>query len=84
MPAAAVIPAPIAYINVVAVKKLVVEFLDLTSGPRPCVLCTGFVESILIVNVTGINLSVAGAISFTVNKIECSKQALRLEYFSME
>ena len=29
MPAAAVIPAPIAYIKVVAVKKLVVEFLDL-------------------------------------------------------
>ena len=27
MPAAAVIPAPIAYTNVVAVKKLVVEFL---------------------------------------------------------
>ena len=27
VPAAAVIPAPIAYINVVAVKKLVVEFL---------------------------------------------------------
>ena len=40
VPAAAVIPAPIAYINVVAVKKLVVEFLDLISGPRPCVLCT--------------------------------------------
>ncbi len=31
MPAAAVIPAPIAYIKVVAVKKLVVEFLDLPS-----------------------------------------------------
>jgi hypothetical protein len=29
VPAAAVIPAPIAYINVVAVKKLVVEFLVL-------------------------------------------------------
>ena len=28
MPAAAVIPAPIAYTNVVAVKKLVVGFLD--------------------------------------------------------
>ncbi len=28
MPAAAVIPAPIAYIKVVAVKKLVVGFLD--------------------------------------------------------
>jgi hypothetical protein len=27
VPAAAVIPAPIAYLNVVAVKKLVVEFL---------------------------------------------------------
>ena len=27
MPAAAVIPAPIVYFNVVAVKKLVVEFL---------------------------------------------------------
>ena len=31
MPAAAVIPAPIAYLNVVAVKKLVVEFLAGTS-----------------------------------------------------
>ena len=30
MPAAAVIPAPIAYIKVVAVKKLVVEFLGAT------------------------------------------------------
>lgn len=29
MPAAAVIPAPIAYINVVAVKKLVVEVRSL-------------------------------------------------------
>ena len=33
MPAAAVIPAPIAYIKVVAVKKLVVGFL----GFRPAV-----------------------------------------------
>ena len=31
MPAAAVIPAPIAYIKVVAVKKLVVEFLECSS-----------------------------------------------------
>ena len=31
MPAAAVIPAPIAYIKVVAVKKLVVEFLVIFS-----------------------------------------------------
>ncbi len=47
MPAAAVIPAPIAYIKVVAVKKLVVEFL----------------------------VKVADLSSFTVKKLECSKQA---------
>ena len=39
MPAAAVIPAPVAYINVAAVKKLVVGFLvgrpsPLASGQR--------------------------------------------------
>ena len=33
MPAAAVIPAPIAYIKVVAVKKLVVGFLLVSDGP---------------------------------------------------
>ena len=33
MPAAAVIPAPIAYIKVVAVKKLVVGFLLGRTGP---------------------------------------------------
>ena len=34
VPAAAVIPAPIAYIKVVAVKKLVVGFLSRTAGPH--------------------------------------------------
>ena len=34
MPAAAVIPAPIAYIKVVAAKKLVVGFLSRTGGPH--------------------------------------------------
>ena len=33
MPAAAVIPAPIAYIKVVAVKKPVVEFVSSTADP---------------------------------------------------
>ena len=33
MPAAAVIPAPIAYIKVVAVKKLVVEVRECVVGP---------------------------------------------------
>jgi hypothetical protein len=37
VPAAAVIPAPIAYIKVVAVKTLVVEFLSgLRSPPSMC------------------------------------------------
>ena len=40
MPAAAVIPAPIAYIKVVAVKKLVVGFLSWTFGPLPLGVCT--------------------------------------------
>jgi hypothetical protein len=39
VPAAAVIPAPIAYIKVVAVKKLVVELRALFAGPPSwCVL----------------------------------------------
>ena len=41
MPAAAVIPAPIAYIKVVAVKKLVVGFRNGTVGPPQGVLLTG-------------------------------------------
>ena len=41
MPAAAVIPAPIAYIKVVAVKKLVVELLcTFSSGLGQAVACT--------------------------------------------
>ncbi len=32
MPAAAVIPAPVAYINTVAVKRLVVGFLEIFFG----------------------------------------------------
>ena len=38
MPAAAVIPAPMVYANIVAVKKLVVEFLrkSVPSGLNDC------------------------------------------------
>ena len=82
MPAAAVIPAPIAYIKVVAVKKLVVGFLveersDLRwvlvrlspslSGPCLALSCRALDRS-----------------SFTVKKLECSKQAYAVEYISME
>ena len=38
MPAAAVIPAPIAYIKVVAVKKLVVESVSCAAGSSLAVL----------------------------------------------
>ena len=40
MPAAAVIPAPIAYTKVVAVKKLVVGFLAANLGPPLTGCCT--------------------------------------------
>ena len=36
MPAAAVIPAPIVYIKVAAVKKLVVGFRGFQAKARPC------------------------------------------------
>ena len=82
MPAAAVIPAPIAYINVVAVKKLVVGFLTRAIGPslRVGVLVLSLV--ILMENMCGIKLPSMGPISFTVKKLECSKQARSPEYRS--
>ncbi len=58
MPAAAVIPAPIAYIKVVAVKKLVVGFL----GEARCrLLVVQRASSILLLTFLGINLLVAGS-----------------------
>ena len=74
MPAAAVIPAPIAYTKVVAVKKLVVGFLVVDNVQ----LLTGFdllSASIFEGNLSGIKLSGTVSSSFTVSKIECSKQA---------
>ncbi|PAV27560.1 hypothetical protein CIL05_21700, partial [Virgibacillus profundi] len=75
----AVIPAPIAYTKVVAVKKLVVGFLFFVAGSlhlegfpttgknicrKPVEYCHG-VRPL--------------SDSFTLRKIECSKQATRLE-----
>ncbi len=76
MPAAAVIPAPIAYINVVAVKKLVVEFLG---GPLclPSRVCTkNLGPLILLKNLCGIQLSCTGIRYFTLKKLECFRQAI--------
>lgn len=83
MPAAAVIPAPIAYTKVVAVKKLVVEFLTLRRG-RPRVGLYLRIEVILEECVSVIQLMGTSTSSFTVSKIECSKQAYAVEYISME
>jgi hypothetical protein len=80
VPAAAVIPAPIAYIKVVAVKKLVVGFV-VVPGVQILVLSGA---AILGWNLCGIRLSCRGCPSFTVKKLECSKQAYAVEYISME
>jgi hypothetical protein len=81
VPAAAVIPAPIAYIKVVAVKKLVVGFVVVFGPPLFSTVrceCHPWVEP------CGIRLSCRGCPSFTVKKLECSKQAYAVEYISME
>jgi len=85
VPAAAVIPAPIAYIKVVAVKKLVVGNRG-GHGPglpgwrvlaRPLFLPVSY-HSLLTERL-------ASSGSFTLKKLECLKQAhLCLEYCSME
>ena len=73
MPAAAVIPAPIAYIKVVAVKKLVVELQAWLGGPLNGVYCpTG---SYLLVNLRALYWVRRGTRTFTLRKLECSKQA---------
>ena len=80
MPAAAVIPAPIAYIKVVAVKKLVVGFVAC------CVVRFTVLpwRAILGWSQCGIRLSCWGCPSFTVKKSARSKQALAVECISME
>ena len=80
MPAAAVIPAPIAYIKVVAVKKLVVGFLGRCRRPAcPCAVAP-FHPS---VSVSWHSFAGGGLRYFTLRKLECFRQA-RPEYISME
>ena len=77
MPAAAVIPAPIAYIKVVAVKKLVVGFGTGVVGSaarsvtwRLCHYNSQRPVVCFAVRGTGFG-------TFTLKKLECSKQAFR-------
>ena len=75
MPAAAVIPAPIAYIKVVAVKKFVVECL----GPGAVGLCAcTCVPAPIPCSEGGWGLvsRPVGPASITVNKLECLKRAI--------
>ena len=73
MPAAAVIPALIAYIKVVAVKKLVVGFW-VHEG------CWPLVERHSCAFLLGIPRAVHAVVGFckpfTLKKLECSKQAV--------
>ncbi len=80
MPAAAVIPAPLAYINVVAVKKLVVGFVDVRGVP----FWIQLPASSFGWNLCGIKLSCRGCPSFTVKKSARFKQAYAIECISME
>ena len=82
MPAAAVIPAPIAYIKVVAVKKLVVGFLLRATGPP-----TGCVSGSALASSWGtlLHLTVwSGIQDFYFEKIRVFQAGTRLEYISME
>ncbi len=68
MPAAAVIPAPIACVKIVAVKKLVVGLLEAAVGPRP-LLTSSFCKQFLAF--TGCS----GLRFYPMRKLECFRQA---------
>ncbi len=73
MPAAAVIPAPIAYIKVVAVKKLVVEFQPWLGGPP--LDGTALAGVYFLVSLHALKWVWWGTRTFTLKKLECLKQA---------
>ena len=72
-PAAAVIPAPIAYIKVVAVKKLVVEPWAWLAGPPHRVHWSG--RAFPSGEPHALHWVCRGTRTFTLKKLECSKQA---------
>ena len=82
VPAAAVIPAPIAYIKVVAVKKLVVGFLSRTTVPPSgwvsgSALASSWRTLLLLIEWCGIQ-------DFYFEEIRVFQAGARLEYISME
>ena len=80
MPAAAVIPAPIAYIKVVAVKKLVVEFLA-----RVCRIRESVTRQPGHPSQDGVLLNWCASTEILYcEKIRVFKAGFTLEYISME
>jgi hypothetical protein len=73
VPAAAVIPAPIAYIKVAAVKKPVVELQAWPGGLPHGTYCLA--GSYLLVSPHALHWVCGGTRTFTLRKLECSKQA---------
>jgi hypothetical protein len=73
VPAAAVIPAPIAYIKVVAVKKLVVELQTWPDGLPNGMYCLA--GPYLLVSRHALHWVCRGTRTFTLRKLECSKRA---------
>ncbi len=90
MPAAAVIPAPIAYIKVVAAKKLVVGLVCAVRGWPAPKRAFRFGPGGALKSAAGGTLALTGrrphaGCSVTVRKLECSRQALgAIEYISMK
>jgi hypothetical protein len=78
VPAAAVIPAPIAYIKVVAVKKLVVGFLVWRGRPAALWVCEcRFASTILLESGSAIHLVGVAIWIFYFEKIRVFKAGLR-------
>ena len=73
MPAAAVIPAPIAYIKVVAVKNHLVEPRAWLAGPPHLVARPGL--ALPPVETHALHWVWRGNRTFTLKKLECSRQA---------
>jgi hypothetical protein len=85
VPAAAVIPAPIAYIKIVAVKKLVVGFLVRRTWPVSVYgIACRCAPSILRVVSSTLHWVGAGCSIIYFEKIRVFKAGLRYEYISME
>ena len=82
MPAAALIPAPLAYIKVVAVQKVIGGFLSRTTGsPLGCIFGQAWASAWR----TCLHLTVrCGLQGFYFEGIRMFQAGIRLEYISME